>query len=421
MFRFTDNVIGQMTLQCNLNCKYCYEGKELKKTKEILTVPKFKEAFDTYIYQRCILGDRDNRANWHFHGGEPLLYNWEDFKECVRYVKRRQECFPNVVWCIQTNGTLLNDEMAEFFAKENMTIGFSFDGFTVTDRMSEAKNRELIKRLEGFHYKYGTEFNCLSVVSKDNIKTWFSDMREISSWCHSCGVNILCPTDDLMDKKLSGEDCWHYWIKPCLESFLTPNPLKERFVSMLIETYLSHDILICDKVDPFKTGCFDRVCGHGVNMTSVDPDMTVSNCDKFMEEGKFPGVRSKFALNERDFLGLQQVKRYVEYLQKLFKVETATGCDNCFAKVLCLGDCQSVNLSTYGEIRLDTNMCKIYQKAYEFLKLNWIKILEYNPVQTLFQIRSITPTALRELQDAGYSPVIDSIVNTITVKQKKGK
>lgn len=418
MLRFTDNVIGQMTLQCNLNCKYCYEGTKLKQQKEFLTVENFKEALDSYLYQHCVLGDLENRANWHFHGGEPLLYNWEDLKECIRYVKRRQQKFPNLTWCIQTNGTLITDEIAEFFAKEHATIGFSFDGFSTENRMSQDQNIKLINRLEDFHKKYGTRFNCLTVLSKDNVKTWFTDMQRISSWCAECGVNILCPVDALDSQKLSGADCWEYWVKPCLESYLTDSPVRERLVTMMIETYLSWDVLVTNQTDPFKTGCFDRVCGHGVNMTSIDPDMTASNCDKFLEEGNFPGIRQKYPLDERDFLGLQQVKRYIAYLQTLFKVETATGCDNCYAKNLCIGDCQSVNLSKYGEIRLDTDMCQIYKQTYDFLKLHWIEILEKHPMQVLFEIRGLTPTALRELDDFGYSPMIDSLTSTISTKKR---
>lgn len=420
MFKFTDNIIAQMTLQCNMHCKYCYEGSKIKEHKKFLTVPDFKEALDLVIYEKCILGKIENPVLWHFHGGEPLLYNWEDFKECVRYIHRRQRFFPNVSYCIQTNGTLLDDEKAEFFAKENLTIGYSFDGFEGSERLSKEENEKLIENLRYLHNTYGIKLHCLSVLSKKNMRTWFSDMKKISDFTESCGINVLVPDEDHDDLAPSAEDQWEYWLKPCLESLITDNPLFERYVNIVVERFFSSVVCQVKKDDCKKSGCFNRICGHGINMISIDPDLKVHNCDKYLEEGKYIEERFESNFKERDFLGLQQIKRYAHYCKDLFSLENKYDCDNCYAEEFCLGGCQSYNLSRYGELRFDDSMCEIYERIYQFLRLHWIDILKKRPVRLLGEVEKINPEFLRELKDYNlpYKLKIDSSKNIILLEER---
>ena len=87
MLRFTDNVIAQMTRECNCHCTYCYEhGLDDSYWKgKRFTVESFKQAFDTYIYYRCILGRIENHCDWHFHGGEVLLLPFSELKQMFEY------------------------------------------------------------------------------------------------------------------------------------------------------------------------------------------------------------------------------------------------------------------------------------------------------------------------------------------------
>lgn len=418
MFRFTDNVIGQMTLQCNMNCKYCYEGRKVKSLKEYLSVPEFKNALDTALYQRCVLGDKDNTLNWHFHGGEPLLYDWEDLKECIRYINRRKKLFPNLSFCMQSNGVNLTEEKAEFFVKENMSLGISFDGFTDNDRMSELENRNLIEHLREIKRKTGIHFHCLSTLSKVNAKSWFNDMMSLRDLFDSCGINVLVPSEENDDLVLSAEEQWEYWLEPCLKSFTTSSILNERYTKIAIERVFS-DIILNTKPDVIqKTGCFHRVCGHGINMISVNPKSKVYNCDKYLEEGDYIKDRFESSLDSYDFLGLQQIKRYGEYCKEIFNLENKYGCNHCYASDICLGGCQSYNLSRYNEYRLDTSMCKVYKKIVNFIRLNWFEILKQTPIQATKTIIGVNPDILRDLDNSNYYIKVDSMSNTISLEKK---
>ena len=68
-------------------------------------------------------------VNFIWHGGEPLLAGIDFFAEAVLLQKAVADGtgkhFQN---CLQTNGTLVNPDFAEFFRKNDFSIGVSLDG-----------------------------------------------------------------------------------------------------------------------------------------------------------------------------------------------------------------------------------------------------------------------------------------------------
>ena len=143
-----------MTRDCNLRCKYCYEGHNLQKWNHThIDHETFKQILDTAIYYRMILGRIENHLDVHFHGGEVTLIPWEELKKDIEYLLLRKTVFPNLTWCIQSNGTNITDDMAKFFSQRNETFGLSFDGFGSTARMSQLSSETFVDRLKYFNDK----------------------------------------------------------------------------------------------------------------------------------------------------------------------------------------------------------------------------------------------------------------------------
>lgn len=418
MFRFTDNVIAQMTRECNCKCSYCYErgfdNNEQWKGKRF-TVESFKQAFDMYLYQRCILGRIENHCDWHFHGGEVLLLPFDELKQMIEHIENRKEMFPNIGWCLQTNATLVTDEIASYFADHKMAIGFSFDGWGTEDRLPRDKTRELMLRLKGFHEKYGTDFFCLSVLTKKNMEDWFEDMRSVQDFVSGFGINLLCADGSNDDLVPTPEDVWQYWFHPVLQSILTDDPLHERGIMMGVEKVVQQLCFYSDfQMLSNKTGCFDRVCGFGSNMTSIDPDMYAYACDKYLEKGPHIDLKKKVHAFKRDFLGLQQAKYVIDHYQKVFEAEDKMHCDTCPANWICTGECQAYSLSKFGEVRLNKDMCPIWIRAFDFVKDNLEQILLHNRLRLCGQIFGVNPQAIQRLNKAGIKLVYDADSNTCT-------
>lgn len=60
-----------------------------------------------------------------FVGGEPLL-NFKIIKYVVEYIKNETDLKPK--YSLNTNGTLMSEEIAEWFVKNNIHVRFSIDG-----------------------------------------------------------------------------------------------------------------------------------------------------------------------------------------------------------------------------------------------------------------------------------------------------
>lgn len=368
MLKFTDNVIAQMTLACNKNCKYCYEhynGNNLQ-DKTPMNFETFKKYFDYYLYNRCVLGSRENTAIWHFHGGEIFLIPWKELRKMIAYIEERATYFPNVDYCFQTNGTLVTDEIAFFLKSREKMLGFSFDSFDNDDRGTKEENEALMNHIKGLRERTGVHCSYISVISKKNMRTWIRDWNRVSSVCDELGLNSLCDITD--NYTLTGEETWNYWFKPVLESMTTDHPIPERNVKFMVNHLVSSLFFqIVSSEVPYKSGCFNRRCAHGSNMTSLTSGGVMAPCDKFLESGEFESKRKKISIYTPDFLGLQNVNYVYHFCKDLFEEENQVGCDKCPANNYCIGDCQSYNISRYGKVKLSPDMCFAYKNIYSFV------------------------------------------------------
>ena len=112
------NGIVLLTKKCNLKCDYCYETL----TNDIMTLTTLKDIIN-------ILNDNASQMGvipkLNFFGGEPLLQFEDLIKPACQYAK---ELNPRFVLTITTNGTLLTEEILNYFKFMNVNIMLSLDG-----------------------------------------------------------------------------------------------------------------------------------------------------------------------------------------------------------------------------------------------------------------------------------------------------
>lgn len=153
---------------CNMNCAYCYYlgkaamygGREPRMDMEMLrrVVREYIEACDV------------DEVQFDWHGGEPLLLGLDFYRRAVEF-EGMYACGKTVHNTIQTNGTLLDGEWAEFFGENGFLVGVSVDGpqdihdsyRTLRGGGSSFRRvMEGISLLEGA----GVQFNTLTAVSR---------------------------------------------------------------------------------------------------------------------------------------------------------------------------------------------------------------------------------------------------------------
>ena len=120
-------LILHLTDACNLNCRYCYQAEwDLKhRKKKVMRLDVACRAVD-------FLSDHAGELEevvLVFFGGEPLL-NFKVIPEVVDYAcQKASRKGKKINFAITTNGTLLTEEIIDFFQDKNIGVTVSIDGF----------------------------------------------------------------------------------------------------------------------------------------------------------------------------------------------------------------------------------------------------------------------------------------------------
>ncbi len=122
-------VVLNVTNQCNLSCKYCYEfGEDRVATPE--GKPKFMDEETARASIDLLLEQSPGRRSVHvtFFGGETLM-NFPLVKKIVAYAREKaREAGKYVDFSLTTNGTLLRPEIIEYLAENQVGVTISLDG-----------------------------------------------------------------------------------------------------------------------------------------------------------------------------------------------------------------------------------------------------------------------------------------------------
>ena len=111
---------------CNLDCQYCFFlSKELLYDAAAQTMSE--ETLERYV-QSFLESSPDGEVTMLWQGGEPTLRGLGFFERLVELCERYRRPTQRVRHALQTNGTLVSDEWARFFADHEFLVGVSIDG-----------------------------------------------------------------------------------------------------------------------------------------------------------------------------------------------------------------------------------------------------------------------------------------------------
>ena len=156
---------------CNLACDYCYylEKQELYDggSKRTMSDELTERFIREYIEAQTM---DDILFTW--HGGEPLMRPIAYYKKVIA-LQREYGRGRHIENCIQTNGTLINEEWCKLFRENHWLVGLSVDGpkefhdeyrRTRQGRPTFAKVMRAVEMLN----RYGVEWNAMAVVNDFN-------------------------------------------------------------------------------------------------------------------------------------------------------------------------------------------------------------------------------------------------------------
>ncbi len=157
---------------CNLACKYCYYLEKTNlykdnKSKYVMSDSLLEKFIEEYINSQTM-----PQVLFTWHGGETLMRPLSFYQKVVELQKKyaNGRIIDN---CIQTNGTLLNDEWCEFFHNNHWLVGVSIDGpqdFHDEYRKNKQGKPSFVKVMQGINLlkKHQVEWNAMAVVNDYN-------------------------------------------------------------------------------------------------------------------------------------------------------------------------------------------------------------------------------------------------------------
>ena len=152
--------------RCNLSCSYCYYLEKKKMYDETADFCMSDDLLDLFTRQ-YIEAQAMPEVLFTWHGGEPLLRPLSFYEKALE-MQRRYAGGRRTDHCIQTNGTLLNDEWCRFFRDNGFLVGISIDGPRRFHEPMRGASFDRVLRGIDLLEKHGVEWNAMAVVNSQN-------------------------------------------------------------------------------------------------------------------------------------------------------------------------------------------------------------------------------------------------------------
>jgi uncharacterized protein len=165
-------LVKPASADCNLRCTYCfYLGRSALYPET--RVHRMSEAVLERMVQ-SYMATRQPAYSFGWQGGEPTLMGVDFFRKVTEFQQKYGAAGSRVSNGLQTNGTLITEELAEHLARYHFLVGVSLDGpQPVHDRFrrspgGQGSHAEVLKGISRLR-EHRVEFNILTLVSRSNV------------------------------------------------------------------------------------------------------------------------------------------------------------------------------------------------------------------------------------------------------------
>ncbi len=228
-------LIKPASADCNLRCDYCFYLEKC----HLFSETKRHRMTDA-ILQRLIRGyllTDQPVYSFAWQGGEPTLMGLDFFRRVTELQMRHGRDGSSVSNGLQTNATLIDDEMAVHFAQYSFLLGCSLDGpgeihdkyrRSINDKPSHADVMRGIEALQ----RNNADFNILVLVSQSNVRRARTVYRYLTDLGFLHHQYIPCVEFDEQGKRQPFAITGREWGEFLCELFDIWSPSDTRVVSI---------------------------------------------------------------------------------------------------------------------------------------------------------------------------------------------
>lgn len=330
---------------CNIDCTYCfYLEKEALYPERQQNWRMSDETLELYIQQHIHAQDGE-QVMFSWQGGEPTMMGLPFFRRivelCQKYAGGKR-----IQHALQTNGLLLNDEWARFFAEHRFLIGISIDGPQAlhdryrTSRSGKGTHAQVLAALTLLQ-EHGVEFNTLTVVGKHNV----GQAREVYEFLLAVGSRHI-QFIPLVERLSTAESAALKLVMPgesaaTLAPWTVPAWQYGEFLNQIFDIWVRRDVgrvsvqmfdvaLAAWCEQPPVLCVFAETCGHAF---ALEANGDLYNCDHFV----YPEHRLG-NIHQQDIRTLNNSEQ-AHAFGHAKKASLTPDCRQCEFRFVCHGGC----------------------------------------------------------------------------------
>ena len=347
-------LVKPASADCNLHCDYCFYLD-----KQSLYPEEKQHRMSTQVLEKMIgsyMATRQPVYSFGWQGGEPTILGTEFFRTVTNLQQHYGKSGMSVANGLQTNGTLIDDEMAAHFAGYKFLLGVSLDGPPELHNVyRKSKNGEPThdRVLQGIQTldKHGVEYNILTLVSTANVE----EPKKVFRYLADNGF------------------LYHQYI-PCVEFDGEGNPLPwnitgeqwGRFLCGIFDEWIGGytekvSVRYFDSLMQYLFHNRQVICTQGTNCRQyfvVEYNGDVYPCDFFVKKNKKLG---NIMQDSWSYLGSSQ--RYRNFGR--MKSRWNEACVTCPFLKFCAGDCLKHRLYAGNEPETLSWLCRGQKMFFE--------------------------------------------------------
>jgi uncharacterized protein len=345
-------LIKPASADCNLKCEYCFyiDHLENEKDKPRMTLDTLEAMIKSYMKT-----DQNKQYAFGWQGGEPTLMGLKFFKNVVEFQLKYAPPGSSISNGLQTNATMITEELAKFFGEYKFLLGVSLDGPEHLHdyyRKSIGKNptHELVMRGIDHLKKNNVEFNILTLVNNKTVKKAteiYHYLRDNQFYFHQY---IPCVEfDDMGELKpfsITGRE-WGTFLTELFNEWVREdvNRVSIRLFDSIMEYLVYGRYNVCYMQD---------TC---IQYFVVEHDGEIYPCDFFVQEDLSLGNNKNSSWD--DFLKSETYKKFGSEKAKWNKK-----CDLCPYLALCHGDCQKFRCGAPKSSKQLSALCEGWKMFY---------------------------------------------------------
>ena len=340
------SIILKVVDYCNFRCDFCRYTLQANTSPKKMNIDLAKMCVHKAAMHNISQGK--NFLHIIFHGGEPLLWEKKNYEKIFEFEKYLKKEFPDFFFfnSIQTNASLLDQDIAMLFLENDVDIGISIDG---PEKINFHKNADTgvdifskINMLNDLKCNYG----ILSVITNSH-KGCAKEYYEFIKANKIKSVGLCYCFDPIGNFSIDNEILSDFLIELFDLYFFGTYKFRIREFDGVITKCLGHQTHNCN----FRCR---EACG---NYFSIFPNGEVHFCDAYEYKGYSLGniIKSDFS----QILASDTLNTILSSLVKNYN----NNCKSCPILNLCGGGCFRNDMQNGKNY-----FCKSYLKTYTHIE-----------------------------------------------------